>query len=75
MPTSNHDSIYCNFRSIKREFGFNVKIKFLCRVSLGEYTALAATDCLNLSEVALLLKKEGKAMQNSLPKEKVLWLL
>ena len=32
----------------------------MCRHSLGEYTALAATDCLSLSEVALLLKKEGK---------------
>ena len=55
----------------KREFGFNIKEASFCAGhSLGEYTALAATDCLSLSEVALLLKKRGKSMQNSLPKGK-----
>ena len=56
---------------LKREFGFNVKESSFCAGhSLGEYTALAATDCLSLREVALLLKKRGKSMQNSLPKGK-----
>ena len=56
---------------LKSEFGFNVRESSFCAGhSLGEYTALAATDCLSLSEVALLLKKRGKSMQNSLPKGK-----
>ena len=56
---------------LKSEFGFNVKESSFCAGhSLGEYTALAATDCLSLREVALLLKKRGKSMQNSLPKGK-----
>ena len=56
---------------LKKEFGFNVRQSSFCAGhSLGEYTALAATDCLGISEVALLLKKRGKSMQNSLPKGK-----
>ena len=56
---------------LKMEFGFNAKeYSFCAGHSLGEYTALAATDCLGLSEVALLLKKRGRSMQNSLPKGK-----
>ena len=51
---------------LKREFGFNLKESSFCAGhSLGEYTALAATDCLGLREVALLLKKRGKSMQNA----------
>ena len=54
---------------LKREFGFDVRNASFCAGhSLGEYTALAATDCLSLSEVALLLKERGKSMQNCLPK-------
>ena len=61
---------------LKREFGFNVRESSFCAGhSLGEYTALAATDCLSLSEVALLLKKEGKVCRILYPREKVLWLL
>ena len=54
---------------LKREFGFDLRNASFCAGhSLGEYTALAATDCLSLSEVALLLKERGKSMQNCLPK-------
>ena len=53
---------------LKKEFGFNIKKSNFCAGhSLGEYTALAATDCLSISEVALLLKKRGKSMQIALP--------
>ena len=56
---------------LKREFGFDVRNASFCAGhSLGEYTALAATDCLSLSEVALLLKERGNSMQNCLPKGK-----
>ena len=56
---------------LKKEFGFNITGSSFCAGhSLGEYSALAATDCLSLREVALLLKKRGKSMQNSLPKGK-----
>ena len=56
---------------LKREFGFNLKESSFCAGhSLGEYTALAATDCLGLREVALLLKKRGKSMQNAVAQEK-----
>ena len=53
---------------LKKEFGFNIKKSNFCAGhSLGEYTALAATECLSISEVALLLKKRGKSMQIALP--------
>ncbi len=53
---------------LKKEFGYNIKKSNFCAGhSLGEYTALAATDSLSISEVALLLKKRGKSMQNALP--------
>ena len=56
---------------LKRDFGFNVKQSSFCAGhSLGEYTALAATDCLSIREVALLLRKRGKSMQSALPKGK-----
>ena len=56
---------------LKREFGFNLKESSFCAGhSLGEYTALAATDCLGLREVALLLKKRGKSMENALAQGK-----
>ena len=60
---------------LKREFGFNVKEASYCAGhSLGEYTALAAANCLSLSEVALLLKKEGKVCRILCPRGKAPWL-
>ena len=56
---------------LKKEFGFNIKkVNFCAGHSLGEYTALAATGCLNVREVALLLKERGKSMQCALPNGK-----
>ncbi|MAH89121.1 MAG: [acyl-carrier-protein] S-malonyltransferase [Pelagibacterales bacterium] len=56
---------------LKKEFDFNIKkVNFCAGHSLGEYTALAATDSLSVSEVAILLKKRGKSMQNALPSGK-----
>ena len=53
---------------LKKEFGFNIKKSNFCAGhSLGEYTALAATNCLSIRDVALLLKERGKSMQNALP--------
>ena len=56
---------------LKNEFGFNIKNPIFCAGhSLGEYTALAATECLDLSDVAMLLKQRGKSMQNAIPNGK-----
>ena len=38
--------------------------------SLGEYTALAASESLSIRDTSLLLKARGRAMQNSVPKGK-----
>ena len=56
---------------LKNEFGLNIKNSHFCAGhSLGEYTALAATECLNIREVGMLLKQRGKSMQNALPNGK-----
>jgi [acyl-carrier-protein] S-malonyltransferase len=56
---------------LKKEFGFNInKVKFCAGHSLGEYTALAATNSLSLRDVAILLKKRGMNMQEALPEGK-----
>ena len=56
---------------LKKEFSFDIKkVNFCAGHSLGEYTALAATNSLSVSEVAMLLKKRGKSMQNAMPKGK-----
>ena len=52
---------------LKKELGFDLnEINFCAGHSLGEYTALAATGCLNLREVAKVLKLRGKSMQNAI---------
>ena len=53
---------------LKKEFGLSLdKVSFCAGHSLGEYTALAATECLDVSEVAKLLKIRGISMKEALP--------
>ena len=54
----------------KRGFEVNNLCNFSAGHSLGEYTSLAALDCLSLSDTAKLLKIRGKSMQSSFPKDK-----
>ena len=52
---------------LKKEFNMDLKdINFCAGHSLGEYTALAATNCLDIREVAEILKFRGKSMQNAI---------
>tara|TARA_B100000963_G_scaffold145251_1_gene126529 strand:- start:1521 stop:2462 length:942 start_codon:yes stop_codon:yes gene_type:complete len=55
-----------------KDFSFNIKSKVLMCAghSLGEYTALAATACLNIGETARLLKARGLSMQKAVAKGK-----
>ena len=55
---------------ILKERGFKIHLisDILAGHSLGEYTALAASEGLSLRDVALLLKVRGKAMQAAVPK-------
>ena len=52
---------------LKKEFDMDLKeTKFCAGHSLGEYTALAATGCLDFRDVAKILKLRGKSMQNAI---------
>jgi len=60
---------YSIFQVMKNEFGIDLgKAKYFAGHSLGEYSALACSNCLSFSETILLLKKRGDAMQNAVPK-------
>ena len=56
-------------RVLEREGGVRLadKADFVAGHSLGEYTALCATDALDLSTTARLLKLRGRAMQAAVP--------
>ena len=52
---------------LKKEFNMDLKeINFCAGHSLGEYTALAATGCLDVRDVAKVLKLRGNSMQNAI---------
>ena len=60
---------YSIFEVIKKETSFDLNnAKFFAGHSLGEYSALAATESLNFDQTIKLLKKRGKAMQSAVPK-------
>ena len=55
-------------RALKAEFGVDIaKAAFVAGHSLGEYSALAATDSIGLADTARLLKLRGQAMQRAVP--------
>jgi [acyl-carrier-protein] S-malonyltransferase len=55
-------------RSLKGEFGIDVsRAAFVAGHSLGEYSALAAAEAIDLAETAHLLKLRGQAMQRAVP--------
>ncbi len=56
-------------RVLEREGGIRIseKAQFVAGHSLGEYTALCASDGIALSLAARLLKIRGRAMQNAVP--------
>jgi [acyl-carrier-protein] S-malonyltransferase len=58
-------------RVLQAECGFRVEdAAYAAGHSLGEYSALAATGALSLSDAARLLKLRGQAMQRSVPQGK-----
>tara|TARA_B100000900_G_C20555000_1_gene706388 strand:- start:739 stop:1659 length:921 start_codon:yes stop_codon:yes gene_type:complete len=59
---------YSIFNVIKNEHGIKLNnAKYFAGHSLGEYTALAASEALNFSETLKILKLRGKAMQSAVP--------
>ena len=60
---------YSIFMMIKSETNIDLsKAKYFAGHSLGEYSALAASESLKFNETIKLLNKRGKAMQISVPK-------
>jgi [acyl-carrier-protein] S-malonyltransferase len=55
-------------RTLETEFGLKIeKAGFVAGHSLGEYSALAASGAISLSDTARLLKLRGQAMQRAVP--------
>ena len=62
-------SSYAIYNVIKNETSFNINdASFFAGHSLGEYSALACSECLSFIDTIKLLKIRGKAMQNAVPK-------
>ena len=60
---------YSIFQLTKKEFNIDLnKASFFAGHSLGEYTALAATDVISFEDTLKILKIRGNAMQGSVPK-------
>ncbi len=60
---------YCIFEMIKKESDLQLKnAKFFAGHSLGEYSALSASGCLDFNSAIKLLNERGKAMQAAVPK-------
>ena len=59
---------YSIFKIIKDELNSNLdNIKFFAGHSLGEYSALVASDSLNFLDAIYLLHERGKSMQEAVP--------
>ena len=62
---------YSIFQLMKQEFNINLnKANFFAGHSLGEYTALAASESLSFAKTLKILKIRGQAMQSAVPKGK-----
>ena len=56
------------FEALKKEKDVHINnFNFCAGHSLGEYSALVASECIKLSDAAKILKKRGQAMQNAVP--------
>ncbi len=55
------------YRLYKQQSEIAEQIKLFAGHSLGEYSALVATDCLTFSEALKLVRIRAKAMQNAVP--------
>lgn len=56
------------FEALKKEKAVNINnFNFCAGHSLGEYSALVASESIKLSDAAKILKKRGQAMQNAVP--------
>jgi len=56
------------FEALKKEKGININDFNLCAGhSLGEYSALVASEAIKIADAAKILKKRGQAMQNAVP--------
>ena len=56
------------YKTLESSFGFDIQnsnIKYMLGHSLGEYSAIAASKSLSISEVSLLLKKRGELMNSA----------
>ncbi|MEK9680286.1 MAG: ACP S-malonyltransferase [Pelagibacteraceae bacterium] len=56
------------FKALEKEKGVKIRnFSYCAGHSLGEYSALVASESIKLSDAAKILKKRGQAMQNAVP--------